>query len=254
LGMSRISLSRSTSSSVSTPRRVTTGGVATPLKKTGRLSLNTSTPRTPMTPLSPSTRSGTPIRFGRAAVLTAPPKVVAVIETPDLAVGAVDASKRRVVTATRFSSRVGADRTVYMSTHRDKVSTRLGSNDDGSDDETNQVESNGSDRNQTQSPTNGVDYNTEIIPLKGAWSRLSDADGNTVGLKGLFGPLPKKFEGLATPEKNPMSMQLSHEEVVVGCADGTIYVMSFIGYDYKKERESAAREWHQVNGVEPDGI
>jgi len=28
--------------------------------------------------------------------------------------------------------------------------------------------------------------------------------------------------GLATPEKNPMSMQLSHEEVVVGCADGTI--------------------------------
>ena len=43
-----------------------------------------------------------------------------------------------------------------------------------------------------------------------------------MGVKGVLGQLPKKFEGLATPEKNPMSMQLSHEEVVVGCADGTI--------------------------------
>jgi pyrimidine and pyridine-specific 5'-nucleotidase len=41
-------------------------------------------------------------------------------------------------------------------------------------------------------------------------------------VKGALGELPKKFAGLATPEKNPMSMQLSHEEVVVGCADGTI--------------------------------
>jgi pyrimidine and pyridine-specific 5'-nucleotidase len=41
-------------------------------------------------------------------------------------------------------------------------------------------------------------------------------------VKGMLGELPKKFTGLATPEKNPMSMQLSHEEVVVGCADGTI--------------------------------
>lgn len=109
-----------------------------------------------------------------------------------------------------------------MSTHRNLDSNRLGSEEDGSDDGSNQVEGNGSDRNQTQSPTNGVDYDTEIIPLKGAWSALADADANTVGVKGLFGQLPKKFEGLATPEKNPMSMQLSHEEVVVGCADGTI--------------------------------
>ena len=29
-----------------------------------------------------------------------------------------------------------------------------------------------------------------------------------------------------------MSMALSHEEVVVGCADGTIYVMSFVGWEY----------------------
>lgn len=55
---------------------------------------------------------GFAIRYGRAAVLTAPPKLVAVVETPDVAVGAVDPRKRRVVTATRFSSRAGADRRV----------------------------------------------------------------------------------------------------------------------------------------------
>ncbi|KAF8492278.1 hypothetical protein JB92DRAFT_1241853 [Gautieria morchelliformis] len=44
-------------------------------------------------------------RFG-----TAPQRIVAVIETPDIAVGAVGPRKRRVMTATRFSSRAGADR------------------------------------------------------------------------------------------------------------------------------------------------
>ena len=59
--------------------------------------------------------------------------------------------------------------------------------------------------------------------LTGAWEALSEADtisGSKV--EGLLGKLSSKFQGLATPEKNPMSMQLSHEEVVVGCADGTI--------------------------------
>lgn len=76
--------------------------------------------RTPTTPLSPSPRDGTPapggfaVRFGRAAILTAPPKLVAIVETPDVAVGAVDPKKRRVVTATRFSSRAGADRRVGL--------------------------------------------------------------------------------------------------------------------------------------------
>jgi len=41
-------------------------------------------------------------------------------------------------------------------------------------------------------------------------------------VKGVKGQAPHQFTGLATPDKNPMSMQLSHEEVVVGCADGTI--------------------------------
>lgn len=82
--------------------------------------------RFPLSPLSPSQRTagsgsgsggasgsgGFAIRFGRATILTAPPKLVAIVETPDVALGAVDPRKRRVVTATRFSSRAGADRRV----------------------------------------------------------------------------------------------------------------------------------------------
>ncbi|KAJ3720547.1 WD40-repeat-containing domain protein [Lentinula raphanica] len=102
----------------------------------GRLSV--SGRRTPSTPLTPNSRTVTPTtasslggsmlsvggnnglgvstaRLGqRAAILTAPPKLVALVETPDVAVGAVDPRKKRVVTATRFSSRVGADRRVSI--------------------------------------------------------------------------------------------------------------------------------------------
>jgi len=71
------------------------------------------------------------------------------------------------------------------------------------------------------SPTPRVDIDANIMPLSGAWAALAHATSDR-GAKGLLGPLPPKFSGLAMPEKNPMSMQLTHEEVVVGCADGTI--------------------------------
>jgi pyrimidine and pyridine-specific 5'-nucleotidase len=68
-----------------------------------------------------------------------------------------------------------------------------------------------------------IDIDTDVGVLSGAWAALATADNvSGVDVKGLLGQLPPKFQGLATPEKNPMSMQLSHEEVVVGCADGTI--------------------------------
>lgn len=61
---------------------------------------------------------------------------------------------------------------------------------------------------------------------------------DSVGVRGLLGAVPLKFAGLATPEKNPMSMQLSHEEVVVGCVDGRssaflsfFYLLSLAGVD-----------------------
>ena len=205
------------------------------------------TPTTPHTPLS---RTGTPgplfaVRYGQAAILTAPPKLVAVVDTPDVAVGAVDPRKRRVVTATRFSSRAGADRRVsvtsyysfvfsstlfccthgnpqiFISTHR-KVSRAPGSNssEDGEKEEQVQDDSERSDED-------GVDLSDAITPLQGVWGALAQPPEDATGVswaavRGLIGSLPPKFQGLATPAMNPMSMQLSHEEVVVGCADGTI--------------------------------
>jgi pyrimidine and pyridine-specific 5'-nucleotidase len=102
-----------------TKRRLSTASTAprTSLNSSGsapRTPSNTNGPR-PVSPLPSPGGPLFPVRFGRAAILTAPPKIVAVVETPDVAVGAVDPRKRRVVTATRFSSRAGADRRVSFS-------------------------------------------------------------------------------------------------------------------------------------------
>lgn len=71
-----------------------------------------------------------------------------------------------------------------------------------------------------------VDFSTSINALTGAWSALAGPDEsgttNFAHDDSLLGTLPPKFPGLATPSLNPMAMALSHEEVVVGCADGTI--------------------------------
>ncbi|OSX61992.1 hypothetical protein POSPLADRAFT_1143435 [Postia placenta MAD-698-R-SB12] len=250
-------LMRSTSSLSTPQRRITLNipsGSRAPLSPSinglkSRLSLSTTLPNSPMTPVSPSPRTGTPVSsvpsaslaaqpilFGRAAVLTAPPKLVAVVETPDIAVGAVDPRKRRVVTATRFSTRAGANRAIYLSTHRDK--TQAAKDSDDSDEEQAEL---------PRTPSPGVDFDKGIVPLTGAWAALAEGDSvSCTGVKGLLGQIPAKFQGLATPEKNPMSMQLSHEEVVVGCADGTIYVMNFVGYDYRKERESYVDQFNAL--------
>jgi pyrimidine and pyridine-specific 5'-nucleotidase len=111
-------MSSSTSSMMTSNTTTATNGM-----NNNKLRLSVSGLRTPTTPISPSPRNSTsttpalssggfPIRYGRATILTAPPKLVAIVETPDVAVGAVDPKKRRVVTATRFSSRAGADRRV----------------------------------------------------------------------------------------------------------------------------------------------
>ena len=71
-------------------------------------------------------------------------------------------------------------------------------------------------------PADAVDIDANIVPLSGAWAALAHPGADAGRMRGLLGALPNKFTGLAIPEKNPMSMQLSHEEVVVGCADGTI--------------------------------
>ena len=103
-----------------------------------------------------------------------------------------------------------------MSTHRDKEGNKQRPTEG-------EEEVDGSDSGKSD-PASSVDFNeNNILPLTGAWDALSETDNVAAGgMKGLLGKLPNNFHGLATPEKNPMSMQLSHEEVVVGCADGTI--------------------------------
>ncbi|KAH9073016.1 hypothetical protein EDB83DRAFT_2516773 [Lactarius deliciosus] len=188
-----------------------------------------SSSRTPCTPISPGGpilgSQGYHTRSGRAAILTAPRRPNAVIETSDVSVGTVDPRKRRVVTATRFSSRAGAERRIYMSTHKEKIATAA---DDDLDNAGDSLPPRGK-----ISPS--VDLDTSIAPISGAWSVIADGPVGAYDMRGLYGTLPAKFAGLATPETNLMSMQLSHEEVVVGCTDGTIYVMSFVGYDYVKQ-------------------
>jgi len=120
-----------------------------------------------------------------------------------------------------------------MSTHRNKEAAALLASDEDTLVGSEEGSSSADKEPRASSP---VDFDTDILPISGAWAALAEGDNQaSAHVKGLLGHLPVKFQGLATPEKNPMSMQLSHEEVVVGCADGTIYVMNFVGYEYKKE-------------------
>jgi pyrimidine and pyridine-specific 5'-nucleotidase len=99
-----------------------------------------------------------------------------------------------------------------MSTHTEKDAPVA---EDGADDDS-------GDFLSRRNPSPSVDLDTRIATISGAWNVIADDPAGAYDMKGLYGSLPTKFSGLATPEKNPMSMQLSHEEVVVGCADGTI--------------------------------
>ncbi|KAL5641586.1 hypothetical protein ACGC1H_001905 [Rhizoctonia solani] len=160
-------------------------------------------PGTSMGGASPSRGEKKPVK---------PPVLLSVVDTPDVAVGAVDPKKRRVATSTRFSSRLGADRRIFVSTYslpmsRKPLPEELPTGD-----------------------ASTVDFDTEIATLGGAWAALAEESEH--GWPAQLN-VPTGFKGLATPEKNPMAMALSHEEVVVGAADGTIYVMSFVGYQYK---------------------
>ncbi|GJJ12808.1 hypothetical protein Clacol_007053 [Clathrus columnatus] len=206
-------------------------------RTTTRMSLNTSSP------LPNGLASGS-----RSAILTAPPKLVALIETPDVALGAVDPRKRRVITATRFSSRSGADRRIFISTHhprRDPADKHDAENDQENNTENAQaldIDPNTHSGDADSDTHQAVDISTSISSLSGVWAALAHSDDSDQSsnpdfgkVKGLIGNLPPKFTGLATPALNPMALALSHEEVVVGCADGTIYVMNFVGHTYRKE-------------------
>ncbi|KAF8532390.1 hypothetical protein JB92DRAFT_3221350 [Gautieria morchelliformis] len=83
-----------------------------------------------------------------------------------------------------------------------------------------------------------VDFSTSINAIAGAWMALAtrrqqERRWRLPPCRRSPGHPPTKLAGLATPNLIPMAMELSHE-VVVGCADGLIYVMSFVGYQYRR--------------------
>ncbi|KAL5532396.1 hypothetical protein ACEPAF_5966 [Sanghuangporus sanghuang] len=223
-------------------------------------------PSLPMTPLSASSSSpfsmstssrsgsamGSPatplfaVRFGQAAVLTAPPKLVAVVETPDVALG-----------------RAGADRRIFISTHRDDVPEPDADSTPSFPAQPSLTPDAVAPTNNNSKDTDPTQFSTSITELSGVWGALAtlpsldeDKDKDitspavlhslqqqlAASVMGVYGSFPAKFQGLATPAMNPMSMQLTHEEVVVGCADGTIYVMSFVGHEYPLSRGKSASD------------
>ncbi|KAG9005368.1 hypothetical protein FRB94_001592 [Tulasnella sp. JGI-2019a] len=161
--------------------------------------------------------------------MTRPPKILAVIETPDVAVGAVDPLKRRVVTATRFSSRAGAQRQIFVSTYTEREKRRMAGSPVSA------VEGDENQPPETPISANAdIDVSETVQPIAGAWAEFADGPPplDSPGALAKIASLPPDFKGLATPALNPMSMALSHEEVVVGCTNGDIYVMSFVGWLY----------------------
>ncbi|CUA77611.1 F-box/WD repeat-containing protein pof1 [Rhizoctonia solani] len=220
-----LSVPRPDSRSMGLKSRKSMGGLLSPATTTNRTS-SAAFPIRPGTSLGggrPGTSLGrsrtsmggaSPIKVERKPVK--PPVLLSVVDTPDVAVGAVDPKKRRVATSTRFSSRLGADRRIFVSTYNLNMARPGKPLPEGVVPDAGDVST--------------VDFDTEIATLGGAWAAL--AEDSEHGWPAQLN-VPAGFKGLATPEKNPMAMALSHEEVVVGTADGTIYVMSFVGYQYK---------------------
>ena len=71
-----------------------------------------------------------------------------------------------------------------------------------------------------QEKPEGEEKPESVLPITGAWAALAEErDEPDVRASP---NVPPSFKGLATPALNPMVMALTHEEVVVGCTDGTI--------------------------------
>lgn len=161
--------------------------------------------------------------------LSTAPKVVSILETPDVAVGCVDPTKRRIVASTRFSSRAGAERQLYASSlplDHGKTSTQLAAATSSANDAEAAPVAQETTFSTADSPDTEMNH---TVPVRGAWAAQS--------------------EDLATPARNPMAMELDHESVVVGCADGLIYRIHFVGSEYGPETSatSSAKAW-MVNG------
>lgn len=260
----RPSLSLSSSSSSFSP------GMSTPVKANSPLAGEYATPspaasrRTSM--LNSSTMSARPSLSPRVSSAASElssaaaryakelPVLDAVLETPEVSCGAVDPSKRRVLTSTRFSTRSGADRRVscephalycgsnpnntltrqmFVSTYdesraRPTLSDIAEKSDlDGGPPSPTSTSSTAISDSLPQPPTptgpvvHDLSDRPPIADLTGIWSALADDASFGVGqgaeeMRRLGKGLPVPFKGLATPELNPMVC--SSADTLMRCA------------------------------------
>ena len=151
--------------------------------------------------------------------LTVAPVIVDVLQTPDGATGCVDPAKKRIVLASRFSSRAGADRRIYTSTF-----DRGGSGRQSNGHEDVDASRDSSER--------------QVVAVGGAWQARADE--------------------LSTPARNPMSLVLDHENCVLGTSEGLVYRMGFVGSEYstgwvedKSDEQGEGKVIQQAQGDSP---
>lgn len=167
------------------------------------------------------------------------PRVVSILETPDVAVGCVDPTKRRIVASTRFSSRVGAERKLYASSlpfDHGKTWTQL--------EQSTIIASDGS--GAEVAPTS-PDATTSTCVSAPSEPSIEVAAGITVPIRGAW---EAQSVDLATSARNPMAMELDHESVVVGCADGLIYRIHLVGSEYGPDTLVGAAADKDTNGAD----
>ncbi|CAO1632469.1 unnamed protein product [Parajaminaea phylloscopi] len=158
----------------------------------------------PSTPSSRSMDGGARAKSG--ANLGVAPEIVTMLRTPEVATGAIHPQKRRVVCSSRFSSRAGAERALFTST----FAAADGDDRGAAPDKDARAAANG---NQ-EAPSPSLLPDT-FVPLSGAWDAHSAE--------------------LSQPERNPMAIVLDHESIVVGCSDGLVYRIGFVGADYSPQ-------------------
>ncbi len=218
----------------STPsRRSSSNGSAAAAARSPSLSLSRSStatsrsriasPQESRSPLSPETGAqkpqqkepATPSGATRYAPnLAVAPTVVEILETADMATGCVDPAKRRIVCST-FSSRAGSDRRLYSSTYSvDRGELPAQSAGAG-------AAAAGEGQEAAREHSASTTDPSRFVSIDGAWKEQEEA--------------------LQKPSTRPLAMVVDHESIVVGCQDGTVYRLGFVGSKYQ-DRATAATE------------
>ncbi|KDN40691.1 hypothetical protein K437DRAFT_258556, partial [Tilletiaria anomala UBC 951] len=184
----------------------------TPTPKEGRSLVKSTSATFPSSPTDgPPSQPSTP-KIGQtryAPNLVAPPTIVEILKTPDMATGCVDPAKRRIVCST-FSSRAGSDRRLYASTYSIDKGSLPG-----------EVPS-----DPTLAPGSSADRNKDVD----AGAPVPTADGTSFVVIG--GAWQEREEELQAPPTRPLALVVDHESIVAGCQDGTVYRLGFIGSKY----------------------